>query len=651
MSTFESLRADILELFRQLGDIASARNADEARRRLDSARQQLLDERLVVVVCGEFKRGKSSLINALLEEPGLFPVDTFYATGVITTAGYAEPESVTVTTRPTPETIEQFEIRRDEIAAYATESGNPGNAKHVELVAIHTPNRRLAPGLTLVDTPGVGGVFEEHSAVTLGFLQSASALLFVTDATQPLLESELAFIRRAAETARVIDDPDGYLFALTKIDTVGDFGPVLANTKAKLAEVTGRPAEAIPVVPVSSSAKLEYLRNGSPDYLELSNFAVLEQTLWAAVARRRARALLTSSLTDLGLAAQALLAPLETENRALSGETRELTALAVQTENRATWLGQLRDNKDSWISDLANRLSEARNDLKSLGHERLDQVWQQCQTAYLYDDSYLGAPDLLLERVIADAAVAFAEVSELASRRAARALHAFSTRYGIELRRPEIEALAMPPAPPLRLSGNGPKTEKPRAGVRRWTLAAEGSRGASMAGASVGATVGGLIGTLVAPVAGTFIGMNIGGMVGFTLGSTAGTLTGYREAVKDAAEKGVQLRRDRLWAELEPLRKSQETTLAEDLEELMDDYVAAVTRELDSRVAQEQESVADALARLTALRDRADQAVERRRAELAAERAPFDRAFEQIGRLATGVAELGGTTPGLGNAP
>ena len=641
MRTFEGLRAEVLALFSQLSDIAGARGAEEAARRLAVGRQRLLDERLTVVVCGEFKRGKSSLLNALLEEPGLFPVDSFYATGVLTTAGYGPRESVTVTMGAADGEIRQREIGRDEIAAYATEDGNPHNAKQVELVAIQTPNPRLAAGLTLVDTPGVGGVYEEHSAVTLGFLQSASALIFVADATQPLLESELAFVRRAAETARVSDDPDGCLFVLTKIDAVGDYRPILANTRAKLAEVTGRPAETIPLIPVSATAKLDYLRNGSPDYLELSNFDALEELLWATLARRRARALLSSSLADLDLAAQALVVPLETEARALTGENRELTELAAQTQDRAAWLGELRGNKDRWRSDLFDQLDDVLKQLKEHGHESLDQVWNECRTVYLHNDRYLAAPDLLLSQVITAAGAAFAALSERAGRAAARSLKEFSARHGLELRSPELEQLPVPPVPPLQLSGEVSKADRPRSGLHRWKAAAEGSKSASLAGASVGMTVGAIIGSVV-PGAGTLIGLNIGSLVGFTLGSTVGTLTGYREAVQDAQEKGVQLRRDRLWAELEPLRKAQETRLAEELEDLMGRYAAAATRELESRVVQEHESVVEALSRLRLLRDRAEQSVERQRAELAAERAPLDRVFGQLRQIAAAAAELGG---------
>jgi len=644
MHSFESLRAETLGLFGELSDIARARAAEEATQRLEAGRQRLLDEQLLVVVCGEFKRGKSSLLNALLEEPDLFPVDTFYATCLITTAGYAATESIGVTVAEADGEFRRHEIGRHEIAAYATEDGNPHNAKQVQLITIQTPNSRLAPGITLVDTPGIGGVYEEHSAVTLGFLQSASALVLVTDATQPLLESELDFIRRAAESARVTDDADGLVYALTKIDAVDDFAGILANTKAKLAEVTGRPADDIPVVPVSARAKLEYLRNGSPDDLDLSNFDALEQVLWTTLARRRARALLGTALADLDRAANALLIPIETAIQALSGQDRKLTELSVETEDRAAWLAELRGNKDRWRSDLADQLGQVLTQLQERGQEALKGVWHDCETVYLHNDRYLAAPDLLLNQVIADATAAFGMVSELADRAAARALQDFSARHGLELRRPGIGRMPDPPVPREHIYLDLSKADRPESGLLlRWTRAAKGTKSASTAGAGVGMAVGFVAGFII-PGVGNLVGMNVGWLAGYVLGSSTGAVAGYRDAMKETESTGVRLRSERLWAELQPLRRSQETYLSDALDELVGQYVTAAIRELESRIVQQHESMVEALARLRMLRDQAEQTAESRRAELAAERAPLDRILSRIGRLGTAAARLGGVS-------
>ncbi|NER05229.1 MAG: hypothetical protein F6K17_22860 [Okeania sp. SIO3C4] len=49
-----------------------------------------------IVICGEYKQGKSSLTNALLNEPELFPVDVDVTTSLVSTITYGEREKIMV---------------------------------------------------------------------------------------------------------------------------------------------------------------------------------------------------------------------------------------------------------------------------------------------------------------------------------------------------------------------------------------------------------------------------------------------------------------------------------------------------------------------------------------------------------------------------
>ena len=241
MRSFDELRVDVLVLFDQADAPATALGAgQETVRRLALARQRLASGHLAVAVCGEFKRGKSTLLGALLEDPGLFPADTLPGTNAVTTIRYADKETVTVTVEVPAGGTERLSITRDEIADYVTERGNPGNKRKVLAVEIETPNPQLASGLAFVDTPGVGGVFAEHTAVTLTFLPSADALVFVTDVEAPLLGSELAFLRRAIDAANLTDDADSLVCVMTKIDQGTEYEELYQEDLAELARLTGR---------------------------------------------------------------------------------------------------------------------------------------------------------------------------------------------------------------------------------------------------------------------------------------------------------------------------------------------------------------------------------------------------------------------------
>ena len=236
MTSYQIQRQDLLTLFRSVSAIAHSRGAAESEQRLAGAMRRLQDGRLATVVCGEFKRGKSSLLGALLEEPGLFPVDVDIATNMVTMISYGAAELINVILVGDGEE-EAREITRADIPLYVTEQQNRGNAKNVRLLTIETPSVKLATGLTFVDTPGVGALNQEHTAVTYGFLPAADAVIFVSDATTPLAESELGFVRKISEYCPVI------LFVITKIDLRDDYAQIVDNTRAKLAEVTGKPAD------------------------------------------------------------------------------------------------------------------------------------------------------------------------------------------------------------------------------------------------------------------------------------------------------------------------------------------------------------------------------------------------------------------------
>jgi plasmid stabilization system protein ParE len=643
--TFSVLRAAALELFAKLEAIARARGAGESAHRIYSARRRLEAGRLSVVVCGEFKRGKSSLLNALLAEPGLFPVDTYYATSVITTASYAAEERITVALDNGVGGVTQRQITRDEIASFATESGNPDNTKKARLITIELPSQRLAAGLTVIDTPGIGGVYEEHGAVTLGILPSADLLLFVTDATQPLTKTELDFVAEATRIAQVTDDANGQVFVLTKTDLLDDVGELLAGAAAKLAAATGRPAGGVQVVPVSAAAQLEYLASGDNDYLDASNFAELERVLWATLARRRVKALLAGALGDLNAVVRSLLEPIEAEAEALTaGPGSDLPDPIKQAKRRAASLTALSSGQAGWRAELAAALDEAGRELRKHGGKELAAMWARCRDVYLDNDKYLADTDKLVDRLAAEAASLTGTLNERAERTAARVLRDLARECELAVEPPAVGQLPDPPVPALDLSGDLASDPPPTNRLRALRQAA-GSAGQGWAGigSMAGMTIGGIVGVFVGPgmVAAIGAGFGIGRLVGMALGGTFGMLTDYKDAAGGVNGEEETDRPELIWAQLQPMRIAQEEHVASTLDGLMADFGTAAAAEVDNRIAQELESITDTLSRLAAARATSELAAHQRRDELATERAPLDLIQAEISRLTVAAAGLG----------
>lgn len=164
--------------------------------RLHLTRERVQRGRVRVLVVGEFKQGKSMLVNALVGAP-VCPVFDDVATAVPTIVRHADAVSVTLV-RGTGDAAERVEVPAAELADHACEQGNPGNREGWSHVEVGVPRPVLAGGLELVDTPGVGGLSSVHGAATTAALPSADAVLFVSDASQEYTAPELEFLGHAA---------------------------------------------------------------------------------------------------------------------------------------------------------------------------------------------------------------------------------------------------------------------------------------------------------------------------------------------------------------------------------------------------------------------------------------------------------------------
>lgn len=199
---------------------------------------KLAAERFDLAVVGEFKRGKSCLVNALLGE-NLLPTGVLPLTSVPVEIGHGGALAIEVRF----DDGERLAIGRDQLADYATEAANPGNAKGVAAIRIAFPAPLLERGLRLVDTPGVGSAHRHNTLTTHAALPRCDAALFVLAADQPVGQAELDFLETVGVHAQRI------FFALNKIDRLedGDIGPVAGFARTVLERALGGPVRLFPV--------------------------------------------------------------------------------------------------------------------------------------------------------------------------------------------------------------------------------------------------------------------------------------------------------------------------------------------------------------------------------------------------------------------
>ena len=165
------------------------------------------DDFVEVVVLGQFKAGKSSLINSFLKEPVL-PTGVLPVTAVITRISYGPEKKAHVTFLDGT----KQEIKPEQISSFITEKDNPENTKQVQLVDIELPELKRFKNIRFIDTPGLGSVYTHNTEATQNWYKHIGAAFVVISVTQPLSESDMELIRSAMNQS-----PELYL-VLSKTD-------------------------------------------------------------------------------------------------------------------------------------------------------------------------------------------------------------------------------------------------------------------------------------------------------------------------------------------------------------------------------------------------------------------------------------------------
>jgi len=160
-------------------------------RQLEATRS-LLEENppIDVAVMGQFKAGKSSFLNSLLDQ-NVLPVGAIPVTTAITRLQYGNRERVMVRHFNGRTT----EVSLTDIAEFTSEVKNPGNDKNVAIVDIELPSMQRYSGLRLVDTPGLGSVYKYHQSTSEHWLPAVGTALLAVSSDRPLSEHDLELIR------------------------------------------------------------------------------------------------------------------------------------------------------------------------------------------------------------------------------------------------------------------------------------------------------------------------------------------------------------------------------------------------------------------------------------------------------------------------
>ena len=153
-----SIAGEEAAMLLHIASLAEQFNDHQIRDDARSAAERIAEGRFYVACVGQFKRGKSTLLNALIGEP-ILPSGVVPVTSVPTILRFGEDYGARVRL----DSGEWTEIAIAEIEQYVSETQNPQNSKGVAALEVFVPSPLLAEGMCFVDTPGLGSVFAgEH---------------------------------------------------------------------------------------------------------------------------------------------------------------------------------------------------------------------------------------------------------------------------------------------------------------------------------------------------------------------------------------------------------------------------------------------------------------------------------------------------------
>ncbi|MFI3206653.1 MAG: dynamin family protein [Clostridia bacterium] len=373
--TYTQLKKETVELIDKSAKLTRQLKFDSTAVKIEKYKEDLIKKEMMIVTVGEMKRGKSSMLNALLNEKDIFPVNINVATNAVTILRYGEKEEIIVHFEEYDEETEKFkaltkQIKREEIELYVTEQHNPGNYKGVVALNAKIKSDFLKDGVVFVDTPGLGAINIAHAEVTYNFLGNADLILFVSDVSKGLTDSELKFLSRAYTSCSNI------LFALTKKDLSPDYEQIVEDNKTKIKNTIPLKEEEINIVPISSVLKTKYLETGEERRYTASGYKKYENLIWTTIAQKKASTTILPFLMSVKEEIDEITENLIMQTQLLEEDAGKIKELVAELENQKKEYEDFTKETNAWKIGMneftANLYKKIQNNIESARNEAVE---------------------------------------------------------------------------------------------------------------------------------------------------------------------------------------------------------------------------------------------------------------------------------------
>jgi len=345
LDSYGTTRDELIRTFEALNDLAARRSAHRVLVSSSAAKKRLEENRFNLVVFGEFKRGKSTFINALLGRR-ILPTAVVPLTSIITLVRYGDPEHATIHFRDG----NSQDVAVTDLPAYITESGNPENRKLVARVDVFEPSPLLRDGLQIIDTPGVGSVYEHNTEVALEFLPNADAAVFLIAADPPISKSEREFLATVKQYVQRV------FFVQNKADRLSreELSESMQFNRQVIERELG--CDSVCIFPVSARLALEGKASDDPGVVEISNIAEFERALSTFLMNERGLVSLQSAVNGALKAAFDIRLGIELEHKAVQTPVEELETKLRLFNDRLSTVRKQKEEDLYLLEQVLNKL-------------------------------------------------------------------------------------------------------------------------------------------------------------------------------------------------------------------------------------------------------------------------------------------------------
>lgn len=272
--------------------------------KIQGLKARLAQNRYQLAVLGQFKRGKSTLVNALIGQE-ILPSSVIPVTAIPTFISWGKTPGVEV--RYLDQKAKRIQFGSlDELCSFlasaVSEEKNPCNAQGISRVEVFYPSPFLEQGVVLLDTPGIGSTHAHNTETALAVLPECDGALFLISADPPITAAEVDYLGRIQAQASKI------FILLNKIDylTVPEIEKASQFLRTVLREQLG--LEDPRVFSLSARQGLEARLAGDSALWEKSGLARVSERLVGFLAAEKERALVIALGSKLlGVLGDALL--------------------------------------------------------------------------------------------------------------------------------------------------------------------------------------------------------------------------------------------------------------------------------------------------------------------------------------------------------